>query len=24
LIVDSRNKGREDEVVDVWPRWHGW
>ncbi|EAQ93139.1 hypothetical protein CHGG_01374 [Chaetomium globosum CBS 148.51] len=24
LIVDSRNKGRESEVVDVWPRWHGW
>ncbi|KAK3300534.1 putative serine dehydratase domain-containing protein [Chaetomium fimeti] len=24
LIVDSRNKGREGEVVDVWPRWHGW
>ncbi|KAK4151081.1 putative serine dehydratase domain-containing protein [Chaetomidium leptoderma] len=24
LIVDSRNKGREDEVVDVWPRWRGW
>ncbi|KAI1323527.1 putative serine dehydratase domain-containing protein [Xylariaceae sp. FL0255] len=24
LVVDSRNKGREDEVVDVWPRWNGW
>ncbi|KAK4194863.1 putative serine dehydratase domain-containing protein [Triangularia verruculosa] len=24
LIVDSRNTGREDEVVDVWPRWRGW
>lgn len=24
LIVDSRNKGCEDEVVDVWPRWRGW
>ncbi|KAI1128693.1 putative serine dehydratase domain-containing protein [Nemania abortiva] len=24
LIVDSRNRGREDEVVDVWPRWNGW
>ncbi|KAH6650581.1 putative serine dehydratase domain-containing protein [Chaetomium tenue] len=24
LIVDSRNKGRESEVVDVWPRWRGW
>lgn len=24
LIVDSRRKGREDEVVDVWPRWRGW
>jgi len=24
LIVDSRNKGHEDEVVDVWPRWRGW
>ncbi|KAK0735037.1 putative serine dehydratase domain-containing protein [Lasiosphaeria miniovina] len=24
LIVDGRNKGREDEVVDVWPRWRGW
>ncbi|KAI0444902.1 putative serine dehydratase domain-containing protein [Xylaria telfairii] len=24
LIVDSRNQGREDEVVDVWPRWNGW
>ena len=24
LIVDSRNAGREDEVVDVWPRWNGW
>ncbi|KAK0748293.1 putative serine dehydratase domain-containing protein [Apiosordaria backusii] len=24
LIVDSRNKGREDEVVNVWPRWRGW
>ncbi|KAK3330077.1 putative serine dehydratase domain-containing protein [Apodospora peruviana] len=24
LVVDSRNKGREDEVVDVWPRWRGW
>jgi D-serine deaminase-like pyridoxal phosphate-dependent protein len=24
LIVDSRNPGREDEIVDVWPRWNGW
>ncbi|KAK4128641.1 hypothetical protein N657DRAFT_660259 [Parathielavia appendiculata] len=24
LIVDSRNKGHDDEVVDVWPRWRGW
>lgn len=24
LIVDSRNKGKEDEVIDVWPRWRGW
>ncbi|KAL2157036.1 hypothetical protein VTH06DRAFT_7943, partial [Thermothelomyces fergusii] len=24
LIVDSRNKGHEDEIVDVWPRWRGW
>ncbi|KAK3362618.1 putative serine dehydratase domain-containing protein [Lasiosphaeria hispida] len=24
LIVDSSEKGREDEVVDVWPRWRGW
>ncbi|KAK0657364.1 putative serine dehydratase domain-containing protein [Cercophora newfieldiana] len=24
LVVDSRRAGREDEVVDVWPRWRGW
>ena len=24
LVVDSRRQGREDEVVDVWPRWRGW
>lgn len=24
LIVDSRREGKEDEVVDVWPRWRGW
>lgn len=24
LVVDSRNRGREDEVVDVWLRWNGW
>ncbi|KAK0624632.1 putative serine dehydratase domain-containing protein [Bombardia bombarda] len=24
LIVDSRNKARPDEIVDVWPRWRGW
>lgn len=24
LVVDSRNAGREDEVVDVWVRWNGW
>ncbi|KAK5630641.1 hypothetical protein RRF57_006356 [Xylaria bambusicola] len=24
LVVDSRNAGREDEVIDVWPRWNGW
>ncbi|KAL9131663.1 MAG: hypothetical protein Q9217_000474 [Psora testacea] len=24
LVVDSRLKGREDEVVEVWVRWRGW
>ena len=24
LIVDSRKKGEEDVIVDVWPRWRGW
>lgn len=24
LIVDSRNTGSEDVIVDVWPRWRGW
>ncbi|RYP61371.1 hypothetical protein DL771_010158 [Monosporascus sp. 5C6A] len=24
LVVDSRNEGREDEIVDAWPRWNGW
>lgn len=24
LVVDSRRKDREDEVVDVWERWNGW
>lgn len=24
LIVDSSRKGKEDEIVDVWPRWRGW
>jgi D-serine deaminase-like pyridoxal phosphate-dependent protein len=24
LVVDSRNKGKEDEIVDVWARWRGW
>ncbi|TPX08399.1 uncharacterized protein E0L32_010129 [Thyridium curvatum] len=24
LVVDSRLKGREDEIVDVWERWRGW
>lgn len=24
LVVDSRRKGREDEVMDVWERWSGW
>ncbi|KAI1338833.1 putative serine dehydratase domain-containing protein [Xylariaceae sp. FL0016] len=24
LVVDSRNAGREDEIVDVWARWNGW
>lgn len=24
LVVDSRKHGREDEIVDVWPRWNGW
>ncbi|KAI8961952.1 putative serine dehydratase domain-containing protein [Daldinia sp. FL1419] len=24
LVVDSRNSGREDEVIDVWPKWNGW
>ncbi|KAI1821587.1 putative serine dehydratase domain-containing protein [Xylaria intraflava] len=24
LVVDSRLRGREDEIVDVWTRWNGW
>ncbi|KAI1801204.1 putative serine dehydratase domain-containing protein [Daldinia bambusicola] len=24
LVVDSRNAGHEDEIIDVWPRWNGW
>ena len=24
FIVDSRREGKEDEIVDVWPRWRGW
>lgn len=24
FIVDSSREGKEDEVVDVWPRWRGW
>lgn len=24
LIVDSRRKGKEDEVIDVWDRWNSW
>ena len=24
LIVDSRRRGNEDDVVDVWVRWRGW
>jgi D-serine deaminase-like pyridoxal phosphate-dependent protein len=24
LVVDSTRKGKEDEVIDVWPRWRGW
>lgn len=24
LIVDSSVEGKEDEIVDVWPRWKGW
>ena len=24
LVVDSGLDGREDEIVDVWPRWRGW
>lgn len=24
LVIDSRRKGAENEVVDVWERWNGW
>ncbi|TAQ88109.1 hypothetical protein B7494_g3567 [Chlorociboria aeruginascens] len=24
LLVDSSREGKEDEIVDVWPRWRGW
>ncbi|KAH6663188.1 putative serine dehydratase domain-containing protein [Halenospora varia] len=24
LVVDGSREGREDEIVDVWPRWRGW
>ncbi|KAH8680083.1 putative serine dehydratase domain-containing protein [Tricladium varicosporioides] len=24
LVVDGSKEGREDEIIDVWPRWRGW
>jgi D-serine deaminase-like pyridoxal phosphate-dependent protein len=24
LIVDGTREGKEDEIIDVWPRWRGW
>lgn len=24
LVVDGTRTGREDEIIDVWPRWRGW
>jgi D-serine deaminase-like pyridoxal phosphate-dependent protein len=24
LVVDETRQGREDEIIDVWPRWRGW
>ena len=24
LVVDGSVKGKEDDIVDVWPRWTGW
>lgn len=24
LIVDSSSAGKEDDIIDVWPRWRGW
>ncbi|KAH8734485.1 putative serine dehydratase domain-containing protein [Ilyonectria robusta] len=24
FVVDSRRLGKEDDIVDVWPRWNGW
>ncbi|RDL33287.1 uncharacterized protein BP5553_08726 [Venustampulla echinocandica] len=24
LVVDGSRKGKEDEIIDVWPRWRGW
>lgn len=24
LIVDETREGKEDEIIDVWPRWRGW
>lgn len=24
LVVDSELDGRQDEIIDVWPRWRGW
>lgn len=24
LVVDETREGKEDEIVDVWPRWRGW
>ena len=24
LVVDSRRRGKEDEIIDVWERWSGW
>ncbi|KAG0652181.1 D-serine deHydratase [Hyphodiscus hymeniophilus] len=24
FVVDSTREGKEDEIIDVWPRWRGW